>query len=107
MRSFSGKKLILSTIDGFMAQHVCGLLVNYGLQAEVKNTNLADIAVPRMIAPFEVWVDESSFVKAQEILSKVLAEQDSDAPDWKCEKCGESAEAQFTECWNCGASCPV
>ncbi|WP_262964145.1 superinfection immunity protein [Methylobacter psychrophilus] len=24
--------------------------------------------------------------------------------EWKCNKCGESSEGQFSECWQCGAS---
>jgi predicted membrane protein len=31
-------------------------------------------------------------------------DNDLDLIEWKCNKCGESSEGQFSECWQCGAS---
>lgn len=35
-----------------------------------------------------------------------LNDNDLEAIEWKCNKCGEISEGQFSECWQCGASRP-
>ena len=104
MSKYPGLKKIFSTTDEMMAQHVCSLLVNQGFKADVKNISLTDIAVPRILAPLEVWIEESSFLEAQEMLKRALAQSESNEPPWVCSQCNETAESQFTECWSCGTS---
>ena len=87
-----------------MTKHVANLLSSHGFSTSIKNTNLADGAVPRIIAPFEIWVSESNFTQAEELLQRVLTQDESKGAPWKCRKCGELAESQFTECWSCGDS---
>ncbi len=44
---------------------------------------------------------------AREILKKEGPNQESalgNTESWRCTRCGETLEAQFTECWQCGTS---
>ena len=104
MRKYPGFKKIFSTLDHLMSVHVANLLKNKGFNAEVKNIHLADFALPRIIAEYEVWVDEENYDKAKKALDKAFSNLSSVRPAWECRDCKESIEAQFTECWNCGSS---
>jgi len=104
MRSYPGLKKVFSTLDQLMAIHVSNLLKNKGFNAVVKNLHLADGALPRIIAEFEVWVDEEAYPKAKRALERVFSNLKSVKPTWQCRDCEESIEGQFTECWNCGNS---
>ena len=104
MRKYPGFKKVFSTLDHLMSMHVANLLKNKGFNAEVKNIHLADFALPRIIAEYEVWVEEEKYVEAKKALDKALSNLSSVRPAWECQDCKESIEAQFTECWNCGNS---
>jgi hypothetical protein len=58
-----------------------------------------------------VWViDDADYDRAMEIISNFQAEEnngDLEIMEWKCNKCGESNEGQFSECWQCGTSRPL
>jgi len=41
---------------------------------------------------------------AHELLAEYLQPVPEDARAWRCPRCGETIEAQFDICWNCGAS---
>jgi len=71
----------------------------------IKNTYLAG-AVGEL-PPIECWpelwvVDDAEYSAAENVLEKALAPLGSVNRLWKCTKCGEEVEGQFTECWNCG-----
>ena len=107
MSRFPGLKLIFSTVDELMAHHLSNVLKNRGFESSVKNSNLADVALPRVLAQFEVWVSEDKFAEAERVLEEVLSSEESATHPWNCPKCGETAEGQFTECWSCGCSKPI
>jgi len=53
-----------------------------------------------------VWViDETDYQRALDIMQEFQCQDLSNdsMKEWKCQKCGESNEGQFSECWNCGA----
>jgi len=56
--------------------------------------------------PVEVWIaDDCDLDRARAIVTefeKPAAEASGWV--WRCAKCGETSEPQFTECWKCGAS---
>ena len=61
-----------------------------------------------------VWVGEVDAQRALIIARdfESSAKQRAAAPagrdgEWTCPACGESSEAQFTDCWNCGAARPA
>jgi rubrerythrin len=58
-----------------------------------------------------VWVtDDAQFERADALLVSFLrgdhAREFRDQ-NWRCPKCGENLEGQFTECWSCGARRPL
>lgn len=103
----------------FVAPHhaeahlVTGLLRSHGIAAEVRGEALFTTVEAASVMPGaapEVWVSNSG--QAQEALELVRCFSTggtlpgSSGPTWLCPACGETLEAQFTECWNCGAAKP-
>ena len=104
MRKYPGLVKIFSTLDHLMSMHVANLLKTKGFNAEVKNLHLADYALPRIIAEYEVWVEEENYVEAKKVLDRAFSNLKSVKPSWVCRDCKENIEGQFTECWSCGSS---
>lgn len=102
-------KKLYSAQDPLMIGHLKNVLENQGIDCVIKNTYLAG-AVGEL-PPIECWpelwvVDDAEYSVAEEVLEKALAPLGSVKRPWKCTKCGEEVEGQFTECWNCGNSRP-
>lgn len=57
-----------------------------------------------------VWVlDDSTAARARDLIAEYLQSDPGGTPDgrpWRCPKCGEKLEPQFTECWQCGTKRP-
>jgi Putative prokaryotic signal transducing protein len=52
----------------------------------------------------ELWIlNDADFDSASRILSEWQTSVAADTSAWECASCGESCEAQFALCWNCGA----
>ena len=55
-----------------------------------------------------VWVaDDEDYEQAMQVVREYLSKEGADKSiekEWKCKKCGEPIEAQFSECWQCGAA---
>jgi hypothetical protein len=69
-----------------------------------------EIPVAPETAP-SVWVvDDADYERAVEVLSDLASgtdESSRDGSEWVCDACGETSEAQFTECWQCGKDRPA
>ncbi len=96
--------------DPVDAHMVRGMLEALGIDAVVKG----DIAwsargeTPPMddTAP-QVWVDEADVPAAREAIARRERGEAGQGGEWRCPSCGERLEAQFTQCWNCGAARPA
>lgn len=58
----------------------------------------------------QIVVDDEDAERAAEVIRDALSKKGSataGAADWVCAACAESVEAQFTECWKCGAARPL
>lgn len=100
---------VYSHPDPAITHLVQGALANAGIVSVVQGDKLgaATGEVPPIAAWSEVWVkDGDRLSEAEEIVALVTAEPDAEAKDWTCASCGETNEAQFGECWNCGADAP-
>ncbi len=54
--------------------------------------------------PVTVWVvDDNDYTAALRLIERYQAPLPPEAQDWRCSQCGETIEAQFALCWNCGA----
>ena len=92
------------------AHMIKGLLESYGISCEVRGEALFGVRgeVPMTADTLpSVWLyDDDDFEKARAIVADYDKGDKDHAPgksSWKCKKCGEVLEPQFTECWNCGA----
>lgn len=58
--------------------------------------------LPPISAMSELWVaDNNQYDKAMKLIQEnSLPPQPS--VSWKCSRCGEQLEGQFTTCWHCG-----
>lgn len=57
-----------------------------------------------------VWIlDDTQYEKAASIASSYIEggrQAEQEGASWKCTKCGEMLESQFTACWQCGTDRP-
>jgi hypothetical protein len=91
------------------AHFVRGLLESHGLSATVRGE---DLGGTRGDVPFwetwpTVWVlDDSREAEAVELVRQYEAgtgPANTEGGSWRCPRCGQELEPQFTACWVCGA----
>lgn len=91
------------------AHFVRGLLESCGLDVVVLGEYLAGMSgkVGIVEAWPTVWVlDDSAEAEARRILTEYesnRARPTAASLAWRCAKCGQQLEPQFTSCWACGA----
>ncbi len=98
-------KKVYASQDRLMVGHFNNILNNEGLKCIIKNDYLtiAMGEVPLNECWLELWVEKDShYEKAKTIIEDALHSEVVAGPNWKCLKCGEEIEPQFSECWNCG-----
>ena len=103
----------------FTAEHqaqahlVEDLLRSNGIEAHVMRDTLLNTVPGALVIPGtspEVWIfnldqAESAFELIREFSSGEPLPKEL-GPSWRCPKCSETIESQFSECWNCGTSKP-
>lgn len=98
------------TARGFeLLSHLKNLLEAEGIPCFIKNQNafLSRWAPLIMDMWPELWIaDDSQYERAKRIVDEALSSPIPHSFPWKCPRCGEEHEPQFTECWNCGTSRP-
>jgi hypothetical protein len=99
-------KLLYSSPNAMLVNHVRNLLEAAGIEARMKNEFLGGGAgeLPPTEAWPELWVADEDYPGARRIVDEL--EQDVALPPWRCANCGEEVEGQFSVCWNCGAPRP-
>lgn len=86
--------------------HVCNLLEQHDITAEVRNANLYSVAgeLPPTETWPEVWVTHALDVRRAEQIIRDMGNLDADpGPDWQCPRCGEINGGNFDICWQCQA----
>jgi len=89
------------------AHLVKGLLQSAGIFAEVRSEILSGVIgeIPMTIESRpSVWVRDEDLPRAKEILADFNRERTENGEAWQCADCGEVLDAQFTDCWRCGAA---
>lgn len=107
------KKVYIAT-NPVNAHLLRGILEGDHIQSIVQGEYLwgarGEIPVTPETSP-SVWVvDDADYDRAMEIINNFQTEEEnSDLKiiEWKCSKCGEANEGQFSECWQCGTSRPL
>ena len=95
---------VYSSFNLAAVHHAKNVLEADGIRATVRNEHLSSAMgeLPPAECQFEVWVlrdDDGS--RAEALLRH--GPQLCGAP-WRCGRCGEVSEPQFTQCWNCGTA---
>ncbi|WP_018861645.1 MULTISPECIES: DUF2007 domain-containing protein [unclassified Thioalkalivibrio] len=99
-------RTVYTAADPVMAGFIENLLQEAGIPAYVAQAGLYGAAGE--IPPNECWgrvmvVHEAQAQEARELIVEYLeGEPEHDGKEWKCSRCGERIEPQFTQCWNCG-----
>ena len=101
-------KRVFASQDRAAIAIVCGLLADEGIETTIQNENMSAVSgeVPFTLAMPEICVlrdeDEAQALAIVERFeSGETRDQESTEP-WKCPRCGEVIEGQFTACWKCG-----
>lgn len=96
---------VYSSFDLVAVHHARNVLESEGIGAVVRNEILSSAAgeLPPADCQIELWVLSDADAPRAEALLRFDGEglAGGGAP-WRCEACGESCEAQFTQCWQCG-----
>ena len=84
--------------------HVRNLLEQSGIACVVRNEQLSGGLgeIPFLECLPEIWVLKDEDLPRAEALLESLDRVDKRRGPWRCRKCGESNEAQFAACWQCG-----
>lgn len=95
---------VFRDIDSVRVGMFNGILNNAGIKTELRNWNsismTTEIPIPVMYPNICVYTKED-YVAAKKIIQGIQDDDTSDLPDWNCANCGESNEAEFSECWRC------
>jgi hypothetical protein len=88
-----------------IGQHWINVLATAGIACELHNRYLNGALgeIPADQCAPELWlVDERDEKIARRLIDEATRGPAPDAPGWRCARCGEMLEAQFTVCWQCG-----
>ncbi|WP_321927135.1 putative signal transducing protein [Paraburkholderia guartelaensis] len=88
-----------------IAQHWMNILATAGVPCELHNRYLSGAMgeIPAEQCAPELWlVDERDEKLARRLIEDAVNGPPPGSPTWRCARCGEVLEAQFTVCWNCG-----
>jgi hypothetical protein len=98
-------KRVFSSFNLAAVHHAKNLLETEGIRAIVKNELLSSAMgeLPPAECQAEVWVLREPDAERAEAILRQYHTSVPAGPPWRCEGCGESCEAQFTQCWRCGA----
>lgn len=103
-------RTVYAAADPVMAGFIENLLQEAGIPAYVNQAGLYSAAGE--VPPNETWarimvVHEEQAEEARAIILEYFeGEPQHDGENWKCSRCGEVIEPQFTQCWNCGREKP-
>ncbi|MFI0397686.1 MAG: DUF2007 domain-containing protein [Thiolinea sp.] len=89
-------------MPGFIQQ----ILENAGINCTQRNyfLNGAMGELPFVETWPAIWVDEQDEPRALELIRLTL--ENPTTGSWTCSACGETSEAQFQSCWQCGQAAP-
>jgi hypothetical protein len=109
---------IYSARDSMDAHFLQGLLAEEGIEAVIQGEALeevwGDVPISQRTIP-TLWVRPEDLEKAKPVVEEYERRRwqaaneavDSQArPTWKCPRCGEEIEEQFTACWHCNTKRP-
>jgi phage terminase large subunit GpA-like protein len=97
-------KMILSSPSPYDISQLKDMLETAGITCFVRNETTVGLSgeIPLNESTPELWItDDSQLEEAARIKRIWQAPCDAGHP-WRCPKCGETSDPQFTACWKCG-----
>lgn len=100
-------KQVYTSENRFLVANARNILEAEGIEVTVRNEHAS--SAMGELSPLDTWmelwvINECDYERACNILDTSLSQ--SSAPEWTCSNCGESNDASFELCWQCGASGP-
>ena len=93
------------------AHLVKGFLESNGIAAVVRGEFLTSGWGELPVDVCSVWIsDDAQYDRAHALLVRFLKgdpAREFSGQAWRCPRCGEQLEGQFTECWKCSTRRPV
>lgn len=102
-------KKVASSDSLITINHYRNLLESEGIPAVLRNEHLGGVLgeMPFTEVWPQLWVtNDLDCDRAMQLISDAVAEE-SPTESWRCGKCGEENEGQFSACWNCGTEEPA
>jgi hypothetical protein len=88
--------------------HLKNVLEHAGIATMIRNEHLGSVLgdIPFLECQPELWVlDDADGKRARELIHESLSAPISGVVAvWRCSHCGETNEAQYAACWNCGTN---
>ena len=102
-------KKVYSSDNYMLVGHLRQVLENHHIECVTRNEFL--IGGAGELPPTECWpelwvVEDYQYERARELIESFLDASAEPRGEWRCERCGERLEGQFTQCWRCGADKP-
>ena len=100
------KLLVYTHENRFVVENISNCLKLAGIDAQLRNafaTGAMGELAPTDTWP-ELWVEDSDFAKAQQVIDTLLSKAEGKA--WYCSQCGEENAASFEICWQCQTEQP-
>ncbi|ARC92655.1 hypothetical protein B6A42_11980 [Vibrio coralliilyticus] len=92
------------------AHIVCELLKSNQIQCEVRGEGMfglqGEVPFGENSQPY-VWLLDIKMQNHASAIIEQYMQQGQFGSEWQCEECGETNEAQFAICWQCGAAGPA
>ncbi|MEA3122744.1 MAG: hypothetical protein QOH33_2334 [Paraburkholderia sp.] len=98
---------LMRTPNAIIGQHWVNLLTVAGIPCELHNRYLNGALgeIPADQCAPELWlVDERDEAIARKLIEAAVNGPPPGGAPWRCQRCGETLEAQFTVCWQCGTA---
>jgi len=101
---------VYSSFDLVAVHHARNVLEANGIGSVVRNEILSSGAgeLPPADCQIELWVlHDADAARAEALLRFDTPPAGAREHAWRCARCGEVSERQFTHCWCCGAPAPA
>lgn len=100
---------VYSSDNYLLIGHMRQVLENNHIRCTVRNEHLIGGAgeLPPIEVWPELWVQEDfQYEKAKSLVNAYVQDCSHGRGDWRCPRCAEPLEGQFTDCWKCGTERP-
>jgi lipopolysaccharide biosynthesis regulator YciM len=99
-------RAVYSSLNLVEAHHLKNVLAAAGIRCRMKNEDLVRLAgeIPFPECSLELHVERAEdYAAAEALVRDFLRPRPHTGPSWRCARCGEASEGQFTACWSCGS----